>query len=96
MSRATTAPHQNKMLDSCYDCRLRRTMELTAGLSTDKTTTSALISPIKNRTNSTLNIGDRLVPTRAGNNLQVAFLMKEKLSPTSSSMRNREGPPVVV
>ncbi|XP_059351001.1 fizzy-related protein homolog [Daphnia carinata] len=81
------------MLESSYDRRLRRTMELTAGPST-VTTTSALISPTKNRPNSTRNIGDRLVPTRAGNNWQVAFHMKEELSPTSSSIRNREGPPV--
>ena len=38
-------------------------------------------------------MGDRLVPTRAGNNWQVAFHMKEEINP-ATNLRNREGPPV--
>jgi len=75
------------MLDSSYDRRLRRTMEITNGCPT---------SPTKSRTVSTRNtMGDRLIPTRAGNNWQTAFHMKEEINPGGTNLRNRgEGPPV--
>ena len=84
------------MLDSSYDRRLRRTIELTTGGSpstsggaTGQMNSSSLAmsitSPTKNRLLPTRNtIGDRLVPTRAGNNWQVAFHMKDEHSGASS------------
>ena len=49
-------------------------------------------------------MGDRLFPTRAGNNWQTAFHMKEENNPAAASVRgsvggnaggsSREGPPV--
>lgn len=39
-------------------------------------------------------MGDRLIPTRAGNNWQTAFHMKEEINP-ATNLRNRgDGPPV--
>lgn len=64
------------MLDPSYDRRLRRTLELAGGGSgVGGAATSPTASPTK--ASSTRNtMGDRLVPTRAGNNWHTAFHMK--------------------
>lgn len=82
------------MLDSSYDRRLRRTMEILDGPST-----STPLSPTKHRMTPVRNqIGDRLIPTRAGNNWQTAFHIRDEPSSSSSGLRNRPetaGPSVV-
>lgn len=51
-----------------------------------------VLKPTKNRpTRNT--IGDRLIPTRAGNNWQVAFHLKDE-NPVSPNARTRDGAPV--
>jgi len=59
----------------------------------------SFLQPTKHRMTPVRNqIGDRLIPTRAGNNWQTAFHIRDEPSSSSSGLRNRPdtaGPSVV-